>query len=135
MGYTIYALDGQAMSLTRFDLTDYGKLINIALEQYQRGHYEASAETWEQVLTLNGNFEMAYQGIARALLRQGYYREAMVYFKLFNDYQGYGRAFGFYRRQWVEEHFMIFAAVVGILIVVPPFIRLALRIRREVRES
>ena len=134
MGFTLFALDARTAAITRFDLTEYGYLINQAFALYQRGMYMESAATWQEVLRLNGNFGPAYIGIARALLRQGYYREAMRYFRLQNDTLNYGRAFGFYRRQWVDEHFWIFALAIGILIVVPPIIRKIKQIRRELRE-
>jgi len=135
MGFALYALDAQTAAITRFDLTEYGALINEAMILYQFGQYEASAELWQEVLRVNGNFGMAYVGIARALLRQGYYREAMQYFYLNNDFEGFGRAFGFYRRQWMEENFWIFVLVIGSLIIVPPVFKLVRRIRREVMEA
>ena len=87
------------------------------------------------MLRLNGNFGLAYIGIARALLRQGYYREAMRYFRLQRDAQNYGRAFSFYRRQWVEANFWMFALGLGILVLVPPVVRYVRSIRRELQEA
>jgi tetratricopeptide (TPR) repeat protein len=135
MGYALYALDSATGALTRFDLTEYGLLINMGLAYYQRGMYEESAVFWEEVLRINGNFGMAYIGIARSLLRRGYYREAMRYFRHQNDAINYGRAFGFYRRLWVEENFWIFALAVGVLIFVPPIVRKGIAIRKELKEA
>lgn len=135
MGYTLFALDAQTAAITRFDLTEYGTFINEGLALYHRGLYEESAIAWQEVLRLNGNFSLAYIGIARALLRQGYYREAMRYFRLQNDQLNYGRAFGFYRRLWVEENFWIFAVAIGSLILVPPIVKKVKAIRRELAES
>ncbi|MCL2386382.1 MAG: hypothetical protein FWC89_02425 [Defluviitaleaceae bacterium] len=136
MGFTLFALDGgMNAALTRFDLTEYGMLINDALYMYQRGLYEESYVLWNEVLRKNGNFGLAYIGLARALLRQGYYREAMHYFRLQNNAVGYGRAFGFYRRVWMENYFWIFAVGVGVLMVVPPVVKRVLKVRREIREA
>lgn len=134
IGYTLFALDAQTAAITRFSLTEYGALINYALATYHRGLYEESAAYWEEVLRLNGNFGLAYIGIARALLRQGYYREAMRYFRLQNDSANFGRAFGFYRREWVEDHFWIFAIAIGLLIVTPTAYKGVKSIRRELAE-
>jgi len=134
IGYTLFALDAQVGAITRFDLTEYGLLINSALDQYRRGNYDASAEYWREVLRINGNFEPAHIGVARALLRQGYYRDAMNYFRLQNDAAGFGRAFGFYRRIWIEERFWMFLVVVGGLIVVPPVVRIGLNLKKEFEE-
>lgn len=139
MGYTLFALDAGVgpnfAALTRFDLTEYGALINEALAMYHRGLYEESYDIWQEVLRINGNFSLAYIGIARALLRQGYYREAMRYFRLQHDYRNYGRAFGFYRRVWMEENFWMFALALGVLMVVPPVVKRVIKIRREIKES
>jgi sugar lactone lactonase YvrE len=139
MGHTIFALDGgrgaDFAALTRFDLTEYGALINEALDMYQRGLYEESYGIWNDVLRINGNFGLAYTGIARARLRQGQYREAMHYFRLQNDYRNYGRAFGFYRRIWMEQYFWIFAVGLGMLMIVPPAVKKVIKIRKEINEA
>jgi len=135
MGYTLFALCAGNNTITRFDLTEYGLAINRGLELYRRGLYEESVFYWQEVLRMNGNFGMAYVGMARAMLRQGYYRDAMRYFRLENDRIGYGRAFGFFRRQWMEDNFWIFALAVGVLVIVPPVVKKVLHVRREIYES
>ncbi|MCL1877722.1 MAG: hypothetical protein FWF80_02585, partial [Defluviitaleaceae bacterium] len=139
MGHTLFALDGgqgpNASALTRFDLTEYGEMIMRAFEMYQRGLYVESYTYWNEVLRMNGNFSLAYTGIARAHLRLGNYREAMHFFSLQFDFDGYGRAFNFYRRIWMEDNFWIIASVLGVLIIVPPVIKRVLKLRREIRES
>ncbi|MCL2499164.1 MAG: hypothetical protein FWE90_02385 [Defluviitaleaceae bacterium] len=135
MGFTLFALDATTGAITRFDLTEYGRYINEALTMYQRGLYEESYDTWQEVLRMNGNFNMAYIGVARALLRRGYYRDAMELFRMQNDNANYGRAFGFYRRQWMEEYFWMFAVALGVLIIVPPVVRKVIKVRREILES
>jgi len=135
MGFTLFVLDATVAAITRFDLTEYGSLINQALEMYQRGLYVESYDIWNEVLRMNGNFGMAYIGLARALLRQGYYRRAMHYFRLQNDPENFGRAFNFYRRQWMEDNFWMFALALGILMVIPPVVKHILKIRREIMEA
>ena len=135
MDFTLFALDATAAAITRFDLTEYGQFINSALEMYQRGLYEESVVYWQEVLRMNGNFGLAYIGIARSYLRQGYYREAMEMFRIQNDASNFGRAFSFYRMVWMEENFWMFALVIGVLMIVPPVVRRGLRLRREILES
>jgi sugar lactone lactonase YvrE len=139
MGYSLFALDGgidpNLGAITRFDLTEYGALINQALDMYMSGLYEESYDVWNDVLRYNGNFALAYIGIARAHLRMGNYREAMHFFRLQNDFRNHGRAFNFYRRIWMEENFWIFALALGILMVVPPVVKKVIKVRREIKES
>ncbi|MCL1845935.1 MAG: hypothetical protein FWF77_08540 [Defluviitaleaceae bacterium] len=139
MGFTLFALDGghgpNASALTRFDLTEYGELIKYAFDMYQRGLYEESYLYWNEVLRINGNFGLAYIGIARAHLRMGNYREAMRFFRLQSDTLGYGRAFNFYRRIWMEENFWIIASGLGVLIIIPPVVKTIKKLRKEINES
>jgi tetratricopeptide (TPR) repeat protein len=135
MGFALYALDSRTAALTRFDLTEYGQKINDALSEYRAGRYEASAALWEEVLKMNGNYDLAYIGIGRAALRQGDYRRAMRYYQLKHFRQGYGRAFQLYRKQWMEENLWKILLVFGIIIILPPVIRFSIKTVKEIREA
>jgi len=135
MGHSLYALDSRAAALTRFDMTGYGVLINKALDEYQAGRYESSAEVWEEVLKMNGNYDLAYIGIGRAALRQGEYQKAMKYYKLKHFREGYGRAFQLYRKQFMEENLWKMLLILAVILLAPPIIKTAIKIGREVREA
>jgi tetratricopeptide (TPR) repeat protein len=135
MGYALYALDSRAGALTRFDLTSYGVKINEALSEYRAGRYEASAEIWEEVLKMNGNYDLAYIGIGRAALRQGDYQTAMKYYELKHFRTGYGKAFQLYRKQWMEENLWKILLVLGILIIVPFAVKYSIKVVKEIREA
>jgi len=135
MGYSLYALDSRAGALTRFDLTVYGAKINDALNEYKAGNYESSAEIWEEVLKMNGNYDLAYIGIGRAALRQSEFQKAMKYYKLKHYREGYGKAFQLYRKQWMEENLWKILLILGILIIVPSAVRYVIKLSREIREA
>jgi hypothetical protein len=135
MGYSLYALDSRAASLTRFDLTGYGAMINEALDEYKVGRYEASAKIWEGVLKTNGNYDLAYIGIGRAALRQGEFQKAMKYYKLKHYREGYGKAFQLYRKQWIEENLWWILLILGALILLPPAVKFSIRTVKEIREA
>jgi len=135
MGTSLYALDSDSNSLTRFDLTSYGTLVNQALDEYQAGHYEASATLWEDVLKRNGNYDLAYIGIGRAALRQGDYKKAMRYYKLKHYREGYGKAFQLYRKQWTEENLWKILLILAIVILVPFGVKYTIKLTREIREA
>jgi len=135
MGYALYALDSRAAALTRFDLTSYGTRINEALSEYRAGRYEASAKIWEEVLKMNGNYDLAYIGIGRAALRQGDYRTAMKYYSLKHYRKGYSKAFQLYRKQWMEENLWKILLILGLLIVIPFAAKYSIRFVKEIREA
>ena len=131
---TILVLDKYG-SLTEFTMTEYGTLINEALAEYKVGHYDESASIWKQVLKYNGNYELAYVGIGRALLRQGEYKDAMEYFENARDDVNYSKAFKNYREEVVEKYIGIVLAVLAVLIIVPKLIRYIRKLRKEIREA
>lgn len=118
MGQDLLVLDSQDCAITLFTPTEFGSLIYQAIDQFDAGEYTASGETWQKVMDINGNYDLAYIGIGRSLLRQERYREAMDYFELKYDDENYSKAFKQYRKEWVEEHIVIiFIVVFGILII------------------
>lgn len=134
IGHDLLVLDSVDGQVTVFTPTDYGNKIFAAIEEYQEGHYDASADYWKEVLTLNGNYDLAYTGIGRALLRQDKFEEAMSYFKTKYDDDNYGEAFQLYRKQWVEDNIVLIFIVVLLVLVVPLIIGRIKRLRWEVRK-
>ena len=82
-----------------------------------------SADTWRNVLKLNANYNLAFIGIGRALMRQECYKEAMDYFKMAHDRQNYGRAYRYYRKELVESNIGWIVAIVVAVLIVPLVIR------------
>ena len=123
MGTDLLVLDNRVGTVTRLTLTEFGALINNGLAEYKEGRYEKSAEYWNQVLHLNGNYDLAYIGIGRALLRQEKYVEAMKYFKVKIDDVNYSKAFSEYRKDWVEKNIVYLLGGFILLIALPKLIR------------
>lgn len=135
LGTDLYVLDGRANSLTKFVLTQYGMMINNALMAYQKGDYDLSADYWREVLKINGNYDLAYNGIGRALLRQERYKEAMDYFEVKYYGKNYSKAFKLYRKEWIEDHIAYFIIGLLILIIVPKAVRKVKEVKKEVSEE
>lgn len=96
--------------------TEFGETVNKAVSYYNIGEFEKSAKEWEKVLTLNTNYEVAYNGIGKYNLREGDFKEAMKNFKLGHDRYYYSKAFKSQRNLIIKKHFA--KAVIGILVVV-----------------
>ncbi len=119
MGHDLLVLDSLDNSLTLFTPTEYGKLIFDAIEQFQNGDYDASGASWQAVMDMNGNYDLAYIGIGRSLLGQEKYEEATKYFELKYDADNYSKAFKQYRKEWVEENIAIIFILVVFVLCVP----------------
>lgn len=132
MDHDLLVLDALDCSITLFTPTEFGSLIYQAIEEFQGGKYAESGETWKEVMRLNGNYDLAYIGIGRSLLRQEKYREAMDYFELKYDDENYSKAFKQYRKQWVEENIIWIFLGVFLLLCVPLVIGKFKKIRYEI---
>ena len=135
MGHDLMVLDETECSITVFTPTDYGNLIYTASDQYLKGRYEDAADTWRDVLRLNANYDPAFIGIGRSLLRQEQYGEAMKYFKMAHDRENYGRAYRYYRKELVEKNVVWIAAALIALLVVPLVVRRIKRMKGEVQAN
>lgn len=132
IGHELYVLDSLDCSLTTFVTTEFGELVYDAMEQFDKGEYDASEQSWIKAKDLNGNYDLAYIGIGRALLRQEKYKEAMEYFELKYDRENYSKAYKQYRKQWIEENIGLIVLVLVVVIVIPLGIGKVRRIKREI---
>ena len=131
-GYDLLVLDSQDCFVTVLTPTEYGKLVYKATEQYHAGEYAASADTWREVMKRNGNYDLAYIGIGRALLQQKQFKEACDYFAMARDSRNYSEAFRYYRSEWVEQNIGWIFGIVAVLLVVPMVVGHIRKIKWEV---
>jgi len=131
IGRDLFVLDSMNASLTIFTPTKYGDLIYEATELYAVGEYDESADKWAEVLEQNGNYDLAYVGLGKACFRQEKYKEAMDYFKLKRSKRNYGKAFQYYRKEWIEKNLGWVVVVLLVIILVPFLVK---RIKRFVWE-
>ncbi len=116
-GDKVYVLDGRNNDITVFSETLFGSYVHEANEMYNEGLYEDSLDLWLDILKRDGNYNMAYIAIGRALLNQDQYQEAMKYFKAGFDDEDYDKAFEYYRKDLIRSNFTLGIVVIAILIV------------------
>ena len=132
MGTDLMVLDETKNSVTVFTPTEYGNTIYRATALYQEGEYDQSADEWRNVMKMNANYNLAFRGIGRAILREDRFEEAMEYFKLAHDNENYGRAFKLYRKQWVEKNVWWILLILAAVLIVPLMIGRVKRMKWEV---
>lgn len=111
----IFALDSTAGSITMFNPTSYGSLVQQAIRLTAERKYEESVAVYEQLLLENTNFDLANIGIGTAKMRQGEYEQAMYYYKLANDVDNYSEAYSEYRREKLSDYILIIPIVAVVL--------------------
>ena len=105
VGDQLLVVDSRTNSITVFAPTEYAKLIHTALDLYNRGKYDEATEVWQQVVKLNANNELAFSGMGDSELSKGNFEQAMLYYRLGSDREGYSKAFYRYRREVIGANF------------------------------
>ncbi len=116
-GSDIYVLDSQLNSITIYKRTEYGDVINLALEHNNNREYSLGYEDWKEILKRNVNFDAAYVGIGKNLYRQGKYEEAMDYYKDAHETLNYSVAFKAWRKDATEKYIIWILIIIVVLVV------------------
>lgn len=115
----IIILDKNNASILTFEPTDIGKIINKAAEYEFTGDSDNAADTWEEVVRLNANYEYGYIGIGKKYIKNKDYKTAMAYFEKGADRQSYSKAYKLYRDGKIRKYFApVIGTVLGIYVVV-----------------
>lgn len=104
-GNDLLVLDRGTKTIVVYALTEFGTYVNQAIHYHNEGMFEEAALVWEEVIKMNSNYEIAYNGIGKLLLRQENYKEAMTYFELGHDQYYYSKAFKEYRNEVLKANF------------------------------
>lgn len=124
-------LDKMLGEITVFRTTEYGRVLNEAVRSYYRGDEEMSRQLFMQAANMNANLEYAYDGIGKAMLRQGEYDQAVQYFKQAMDRTSYSKAYLLYRKEVLRDIFPALMTGLIVLIVVWVFGKRYLKSRRR----
>ncbi len=126
IGDQMMVLDRDMNQITVFEPTQFGQSVNEAVRLYYEGQEEQSARAWEEVLRTNANYEIAYIGIGKALLRQERNQEAMEYFKLGMSRTYHSKAYERYRKEVLRDKLGLFltgASALVLLVMVYRFVK------------
>lgn len=113
----VLLLDQGAGTVMIYETTQFGKLVNEATSLYLKNDIHGAKAKWEDVSKMNSNYELAYVGIGKSLLRNGDYQEAMVNFELGHNAEYYSDAFKLYRNDLIKDNFGILMTGIVVLCV------------------
>ena len=108
---------GGSIKITRYSPTDYYDTILSAIHNENEYNYSVSIDYWQDVLTLNNNFDLAYIGIGKALFNQGNYEEAKEMLKSAYETNYWSKAFAEQRKDIIASAMLwIVAGVIVVLV-------------------
>lgn len=112
----LYILDADKNTITEFELTQFGEMVQTAINLYNDGLYEESIEPWREVTLRNSNYLLAYTGLGKAYYQLGRYEEAMYYYRLANDRSNYSDAFKEASLGKIRDSFPVIVLMIVLLI-------------------
>ena len=109
----IFVLDSSKGSITVFKINDYGAKVQKAAMLTGNGKYLEAKPLWEEIISLDRNCQLAYGGLARAVLAEKDYSAAMDYAKQGGDRGIYDQAFEYVRNDFLEKNigFIFFGVI------------------------
>ena len=112
--------------------TEYCETIISALRNQNEHNYDTSIKYWQDVLTKNNNFDLAYIGIGKALFSQGKYQEAYDVLQNAYETEYASKAFAELRKEAIGKWILlIVVAAVALAVVLVKFLGYAKRKNKE----
>ena len=108
--------------ITVFAPTDYCDTIIAALKNENEHNYSDSIYYWQEVLTRNNNFDLAYIGIGKAYHNQGKHEQAMAMLKNAYETKYYSSAFE-ENRKGIINSWIGAVAIVAIVVALVYFFK------------
>ena len=103
--------------VTVYSPTPYHEMIMKALRSTNEHRYTETIYDWQDVLTQNNNFDLAYIGIGKALYSQGKYEEAQEMLENAYETAYHDKAFSEVRKEIVQKWLLLIVIAVIVLIV------------------
>ena len=118
--------------LVVYSPTEYCETIISALRNQNEHDYDSSIRYWQDVLTKNNNFDLAYIGIGKALFSQGKYQEAYEVLQNAYETKYASKAFAEVRKDTIGKWILLIAiAAVALLVGIVKFLGYAKRKNKE----
>lgn len=129
-GDKIYVIDGKKNDITIFVETQFGRIVHEAAGLYAEGKYEEAKDPWEEVLSRDGGYWLAYMGLGKAELNSGNYEKAMDYFEYAEADVSYDNAYQYYREEVISKYFT--AAIIVLVVIVIAIIVLRILFKKGI---
>ncbi len=110
----LYVVDNVNNEIQVFQPTEFTNLVHESLVLYQNGRYTESKEPLEEIILMNSLFDYANEAMGHAYFQEENYEEALYYYRLAKEKQGYSDAFWEIRNVWLTNNLIY---LIGIIVV------------------
>lgn len=111
-GNDVLVSDSTVNAITRFTINDYGVKVKSLITTTLEGDYENIRQGWEEINSIDNNFQWAYIGLAKSYYNEGDNENAMKYAKLGYDRDTYALAFENQRRDFINDNFFLLFGII-----------------------
>lgn len=126
----VYILDSGSNEIQVFVTTEFTDYVHESLVLYQKGLYSESMVPLNKIIMMNSLFDYANQAMGQALYQTEDYDQALDYYRLAKDKEGYSNAFWEIRNVWLKDNLVVSIAVIVLIIVL---INIAKRLDKKYR--
>ena len=131
--YYLLLLDNTDYKITSYAPTDYYETIISALRNANEHNYSESIFFWQDVLTQNNNFDLAYIGIGKALFNQGKYKQAQEMLSAAYETKYHDKAFVEIRKSIIQKALLpILIVAIVLIVLVLKFLGYAKKVNKAV---
>lgn len=128
----LFVADRESGAITVFKQTEYAAIIQEAFSLYNQDLYEESIDAFRQILDKNPYYFIAYNQIGKAFYRLDKYEEAIKYYKIAGNQEGYSEAYSCIRKEKLTDNFGWF--IFGTILVICLFAALIKFVRRQLKK-
>lgn len=114
----LYVLDTTGNTIHIFKPTEFTNLVHDSLDYFEEGKYEESKQPLEQVIQMNGLFDYANMAMGRALFNEENYEEALDFYRLAKDKDGYSDSYWEIRNIWLNQYVMHAIIIIAVIVIV-----------------
>ena len=119
------------IQLVIYNPTEYCEKIIAALRNENDHRYSDTITAWQDVLTSNNNFDLAYIGIGKALFNQGEYDEAMKMLSSAYETEYYAKAFAEKRKDILSVWMIpLIILCIALIVLIAKFLGWAKKINK-----
>lgn len=129
----IVVLDSELNRVVTFKPTEFGQLINQAIDLRYNGNESEAVEIWEKVLETSSNYEIASKGIGKAYLSAGENKKAMHYLKEGYDRKNYSVAFKRFRNDILQNNIEVIIFCILSLTIIYYFFKFYRKYKERVK--
>ncbi|MBP1993110.1 YIP1 family protein [Paenibacillus eucommiae] len=104
--FQIFVADSGMKIVQVFKRTEFADTLLTAIQLYGQGRYEESKAYWGKIAARNELIDLTFQGLGKAALLEGQYKQALALFKEASDEKGYSEAFWNVRTDRIKAYFI-----------------------------